>query len=161
LTNMEQVDLSDFFSTKYQAADFSARLSVIKEKLYEINFNLDKGLAKQFGSAKKDKFLTLLRNQGVEFDSAEELSITISRLQEHISKMPTVTLTLAIEPEEETLKATSDWFMLNLNKQVLIEFQVDPNIIAGAVVSYQGRQLDASIKQFFDKICTEALDMKN
>lgn len=149
---MQVLDLSDFFTTKPQAVDFSARLSNISDKIYELDFNLEKELQEQFGIKKKDKFISLLRKNEVPAGSNTALSDFLVKIQKTISSLSTTSIAVAIEPDEETLKEISNWFLLNLKRQVLVEIQVDPSIIAGAIIGYQGKRFNASVKSIFDKV---------
>ena len=153
LTNMGEIILSDFFTTKSQANNFSVRLNAITEKIFELNFNLEKNLQEQFGTKKKDKFISLLMENEVPLESSSHLNKFFGQIQETILTLPKASLTFAIEPNEKILKSVSDWFLLNLKKQVLIEPEIDPNLIAGAAVSFQGKRLDSSIKSIFEQVC--------
>jgi F0F1-type ATP synthase delta subunit len=155
LTKMEDLDLSCFFKTEAQAVDFSTRLCAISDKIYNTNFNLEKTLTDQLGIQEKDKFMTILRNNKIPLSSNSALKDFIGKIQEKISSLPTVSLTLAFEPKEKTLKSLSDWFPLNINQQVLLDIKVDPEIIAGASISYKGKFLDFSVKPVFDQVCNE------
>lgn len=150
---MGELTLSDFFTTKSQANNFSARLNTISEKIYELDFNLDNILHEQFGNIKTDKFISLLRENNVSLESTSALNLFFSQIQKTISTLPLVGLTFAIEPNEQILKSVSDWFLLNLKKQVLIEPETDPDLIAGVAVSFQGKRLDSSIKSIFEQVC--------
>jgi F0F1-type ATP synthase delta subunit len=154
---MEDLDLSGFFKTQAQSVDFFTRLSTISEKIYKTGFNLEKVLTDQLGIQKKDKFMILLRDNKVSLSSNAALKDFISQVQEKISSLPTVSLTLAFEPKEDTLKSLSNWFPANINKQVLLDIKVDPEIIAGAYVSYKGKCSDFSIKPVFDQICKDGI----
>jgi F0F1-type ATP synthase delta subunit len=154
---MEELILSDFFTTKSQANNFSAHLNAISEKIYQLDFNLDKILQEHFGNRKMEKFISLLREKEVSIESKSALNQFFGKIQETILSLPTAILTFAIEPNEQILKSTSDWFLINLKKQVLIELKIDPNIIAGAVVSFQGKHLDCSIRSKFEEVCANTL----
>ena len=154
---MEDLDLSGFFSTNIQAADFLTRLSTISEEIYKTDFDLEKALIEKFGILKKDKFSILLRDNNISPGSASALKDFFDKIQEKISSMPVISLTLAIEPGEETLKSLSDWFPLNINKQVLLDIKVDTNLIAGAYVSFNGKYSDSSVKPIFDQASKEIL----
>jgi F0F1-type ATP synthase delta subunit len=154
LINMEELILSDFFTTKSQANNFLTRLNYVSEKIYESDFNLDSILHEQFGTKKTDKFISLLRDNNVSPGSSSALNNFINHLQEIISSRPIANITFAIEPNEQILKSVSDWFLLNLKKQVLIEPEINPDLIAGAAVSFQGKRLDSSIKSIFEQVCT-------
>lgn len=151
------MDLSDFFTTKAQATDFSTRLSSILESTYKTGFNLEKALMEQFGIEKKDKFTALLRDNNVSIDSIEVLKIFFTKIQESIANMTILPIIIAFEPKEQTLKTLSDWFLMNLKKQMLFDIKVDKNIIGGAAITYNGKFMDFSVKSKFDQIINNIL----
>lgn len=158
---MDNIVLSDFFTTKSQAKNFSACLNAISENIYETDFNLEKVLREQIGSAKADKFVSLLRENGVSLQSNNAVNSFISKIQETITSLLVAEITFAIEPTDEILKSVADWFLLNIKKQILIEPTTDSQIIAGIIVSYQGKHVDASLKSLFQKACDNTLQISS
>lgn len=154
---MENIDLSIFFQTRTQAADFSKGLTYIIESLYKTDFQLEKVLLEQFGLQKKDVFLTFLRKNNVATDTVAPLKEFLTKMQEYIHALPTLSLTIAFEPKEETLRAISQWFVGQLHKQILLEITVNPAIIAGTAITFRGKYLDYSIQSIFDKAVSEIL----
>lgn len=149
---MEHIDLTDFFQTRQAALDFKSRLSTISEMVYKSDFNFEKALMEQIGIQKKDKFLNILRDNNVSVESTTAIKSFINNLQEKISALPVFTIKLAFEPKEQTLKAISEWFILNTKKQVLLDIKVDPKILAGCDISFNGEFLSFSKKPMLDKI---------
>lgn len=149
LLNMETIDLSDFFHTKAQADDFSARLSEIAKKLFETSFNPESALLEHFGIKKKDAFMVLLRNNNVNPESRLAIKEFIEKIQTKISSLSVLSIILAFEPNEQTLKALSTWFVLNTKKQVLFDISVDKGLIGGAAIYSNGKYLDFSIRSTF------------
>jgi F0F1-type ATP synthase delta subunit len=154
---MEQLDLSDFFTTKSESLDFSTRLSGIARQIYETGFNLEPSLLTEFGIQKKDHFLSLLRNNQINVASNSALSEFFNLIIQKISSLPVVTLTIAFEPDNQTLRDLSQWFTLNINRQVVFEIIVDPKLIAGAAITYNGRYEDYSVKTKFTQIVASSL----
>lgn len=154
---MDQIDVSYFAKTKAEALDFSDRVSAIANMVYQSGFQLDQTLMQTFGMQKKDAFLSLLRDHKVSTESHSDLKNFLTKIQETTLALPTLSLTLAFQPTEQTLETLSRWFMLNIKKQVLFDITVDPKIIAGMLISYQGKYLDFTIKQSFVTIVTQML----
>src|SRR5437868_6106563 len=149
------MDLSDFFKTRTQAYDFSTRLAAISESIYQTDFNLEKTLMEQLGIKKSDKFMTFLRDNKVDTESPAALKEFLNKIKNTITALPTLSLTLAFEPREQTLQALAEWFILQTKTQVLFDITVDPKLIAGAAINFKGKYLDFSIKPTFDKILSE------
>ena len=152
------LDLSYFIQTKAQAGDFSTRLAALSEKIYETNFDLEKAVLELYGLRKKDKFMALLQDQKVNMESHTALKKFLEQLQQQIAALPILTLTLALEPKEQTLKMLAEWFVLNINQQVLFDINVDPHLIAGASISFKGKNTDLSIRPKFEHIIQELLN---
>lgn len=150
-------DLSDFFITKNQSNDFIQSLNKIIDKLYEIDFNFEKSLTDEFGIDKKDKFMNFLRDKKIQDSSNDEIKKFIQDLQNNIRKMSVLTLNIAFEPNEMILKALIQWCLFTLNKQVLIDFIIDKNIIAGASINFNGKFKDYSVKPLFENIMMQHL----
>ena len=154
---MDTIDLSDLFNTKAQAEDFADRLELISQKIFATHFNPEAALLDNFGIKKKDAFMTLLRNNNVNPESRLAIKEFIEKIQAKITALPIISLILAFEPKEETLQAFSRWFVININKQVLFDVQVDRALVAGAAIRSNGRYLDFSIKPILDKVTTDVL----
>lgn len=154
---MEQIDLTEFIITKQEAVDFSDRISAIQERVYEVDFNLENILKEQFDLSNKEKFLSLLRKNNISTESSSALNGFLVKLREYVSSLPTALLTIAVEPDDSMLKEISDWFMLNTKQQVVLEILIDVGIIAGANISYQGKQSKLSIRPIFEDVCSTIL----
>jgi len=154
---MEQLDLSDFFTTKAESNDFLSRITAISEMVYQTNFNLEKALKEQFGVNKFDRFLTLLRDNNINAESLPAVKDFLHMLLEKITALPTLALTIAFEPKEQTLKVLSEWFLVNMHKQILFEITVDPTLVGGALITYNGKFSDFSIRPTVTRILDIAL----
>jgi F0F1-type ATP synthase delta subunit len=150
----EIMDLSAFFVTKSQAGDFSRGLSNIIDQMYETNFNLENSFAQEFGIDKRDKFIELLHENSHKNISLKDY---LTSFIEQIKIMSEIDITIAFEPDNETLKAISQWFIISYNKQVLINISVDRNLIAGAAINFRGKFKDYSFKNQFDEIVKKQL----
>ncbi len=157
---MDQLDLSDFFKTKGEAVDFSSRLSDISDKAYQTDFDLSRLLTASLGVTKKEKFIKLLRENNVSEGSKNKLIGFFNRIQEQIAAIAVITMTVAIEPPEEIMTELAQWFLTNINRQVLFDIRVDPVLAGGATISFNGKFKDYTIRPVFDKYLQEILDKK-
>jgi F0F1-type ATP synthase delta subunit len=148
---MDQIDFSDFFTTKAEANDFFSRLTVVTDKIFQTDFNLHKALSDQFGINKSDKLVALLRENNVSVESQEQVKTFLQKLQERIMSLPVLSLTIAFEPQEQTLKSLSEWFLINLKKQVVFDIKVDYKLVAGAAINFNGKFFAFSIRPLVEK----------
>jgi F0F1-type ATP synthase delta subunit len=154
---MEEIILSAFFHTRSQANDFLIHLATISEDIYKTDFDLEKDLIKHFGIKKKDQFITLLRDNKVNIFANSDLETFINTIQDKIANLPILSLTIAFEPNEETLNVLSEWLFLNIHKEVLFDINIDTKLIAGAAISFNGKYADCTIKSRFDQIFKDVI----
>jgi len=154
------MDLSIFFKTKTQSDDFKNRVSKISEMAYQTNFNLEQALIGEFGLEKKDRFITLIRDNKIDTTNASHIKAFMEKIQAEIATIPLVPLTIAFEPTEQTLKMLCDWFELNVKKQVVFDISVNRKMLGGATITYNSKFLDFSIKPKFEKIVATVLAKK-
>ena len=102
--------------------------------------------------------MNYLRDNKIKNSSNDELKKFLQNLQNDIRRIPVLTLNIAFEPNETTLKALIQWFLFTLNKQVLIDFIIDKKIIAGASINFNGKFKDYSVKTLFDNIIIQKLN---
>lgn len=151
------MDLSDFFKTRSEAVDFSSRLSSITEKIYQTNFDLEQTLMDTIGIQKKEAFIKLVRDNNIKPEVPSDLKAFIDKLQAKIPTIPVISLAIAFEPKEQTLKAFSEWFVLNIGKQVIFDIVIDPQLIAGAAITINGKFYDQSIRTQFAQILKDVV----
>jgi hypothetical protein len=157
---MESLDLSSFFITKAQASDFAARLALVLEKVYTTDFELEKTIGAQFSLPKKDQILKLFRENQISETSPTEIQGFLKKLQESVAALPVVTLTIPFEPNDETLKAFSDWFLFTLKKQVIFAIEIDETLLAGARITFNGKYKDYSLRTKFMTIMEPLMQAK-
>lgn len=156
MTQPDIIDLSDFFQTKAQATDFSTKIATIIQHLYQTNFSLEAELTQQLGLIKKDTFMKLMRNQGIAEDQTA-IKKFLTLILETITSIPMLSLTIAFEPKEQTLKELSHWCVMNLHKQFIFEITVKPDIIAGTIINTNGQHKDYSLSKRFSEFIQTVL----
>jgi hypothetical protein len=94
-------------------------------------------------------------------EGAQNLDAFITRVEAMVLGWPQIRLSLAIRPTERLIKKLHDWLIYSLGEVVVIEFQYEPQLLAGAVMEWQGRYRDYSLltklntnikREFIEKI---------
>ncbi|HWY78765.1 MAG TPA: F0F1 ATP synthase subunit delta [Candidatus Sulfotelmatobacter sp.] len=154
---MGNLDLSEFFTTKTEANIFLSRITTISEMAFQTNFNLEKALQEQLGINKSDRLLVLMQNNNINTESLSAVKDFFRLLSEKLTMLPMLTLTIAFEPQVQTLKALSEWCLVNLHKQMLFEITVDTSLVGGALISNNGKFFDFSIRPTVTRILKKEL----
>jgi hypothetical protein len=76
-------------------------------------------------------------------------------LKGEINKLKVLDLTISFEPSNSTVNHISSWVKENLGETIIINFINDPKIIAGAMISYNGRYIDLSLLTKFNQSFAE------
>lgn len=148
---MTGMDFSELFTTKLQASDFCDRISEVSDLIFQEGFDLEQALAPKLGVTKRDKLMILIRDNA-DVSNNSQLQGFFVKMVNEIKQMPFITLTLAFVPNEKHLKEISSWMNQNLNKQVLIDFDVDERMIGGIKINYNGRYQDLSVWPVFEEV---------
>lgn len=146
------MDLSGLFITKTQATEFIQRISRVVDTLYTANFDLEKILAEQLGLQKKDRLMKLFFENNINTGDKDAVRDFLQKIITAATAIPTVELTLAFEPTEEILMSLSQWFMMQLKKQAIFAVKVDYSLIGGAIITFNGKYKDCSLKSVFEKV---------
>jgi F0F1-type ATP synthase delta subunit len=155
---MDLTDLSKLFKTKVQADDFSSSLDQIIRAIYSADFNFEQNLLQHFGQTTSDELLRLYKSQNNAIQNPGLIKQFLEAIKDQISKLPVLNLTLAFPPRENTLKVITSWFMLNLKKQVLLSIKVDPTLIGGAYIDFNGKHFEYSIQNKVSSIIDQTYE---
>jgi F0F1-type ATP synthase delta subunit len=71
----------------------------------------------------------------------------LSDLQAQIKALPVITLRLAITPSSDLLRDSSRWFESVLGEKTLVSYVIDPALLGGAAIEWNGSYLDFSLKK--------------
>lgn len=148
------MDLSGLFITKTQATEFAQRLGKVVDSLYTTSFDLEKTLAQELGLQRKDRLMRLFFENNINTSTKEDVKNFLQQIITAAATIPTVELTLAFEPTEDILMSLSQWFLVQLKKQVTFAVTVDHSLIGGAKVTFNGKYKDYSLKPQFEKVVT-------
>ena len=82
----------------------------------------------------------------------EKILKELEETKEELLKLPVLKIQLAFSPTPSFIKEISDWLKRNLKKKVLLDVEVNPVIVGGAILEYRGRYLDLSLKKEIEKL---------
>jgi F0F1-type ATP synthase delta subunit len=68
-------------------------------------------------------------------------------LAKSIEELEVLGLEVAVEPTGEMMQKIYDWVLTNLGKQVILDVSINPVIIAGAKISFNGKFIDNSLEK--------------
>jgi len=126
--------------TKDDAQELLNIIEQLKKALYEKG-SFDKALEKTVRENISKSIKEDLSTANVSFEDY------LIGLAKEIEKMEVITLVLAFPPTAETIIKIHNWLVANQKVRYLVDFKLDKSIIAGAVIIYQGKYHDFSLKK--------------
>jgi F0F1-type ATP synthase delta subunit len=129
---LEQIEIAKKLS-------FQAITVPLSEKLKN---KIDERLRKEIEKLEREeKFLSV--GQESEF---------LDNFKNFLLKLPKMKLEIAFEPREVFILELDKWFKENLGKKIILDIFVNPKIVGGAKIEYQGKWKDYSLAKEIEKI---------
>ncbi len=138
--------LHSYLRTKNEATKLILLLEKLIDELFKEIFSLDKILASELTLELKIIIEKLIKESGIKTENKKEVQAFLAKLQEELSRLPVVHIILSISPKEQQVEIIHNWFYQNFQKTVLLDISIDPTIIGGGVISFNGRANDYSLR---------------
>lgn len=145
--NTLKSQLCEIVKTRHEAEFLKSDLARLANALFNTKIDAAKEIDLYVPFDKKEKLLMLFRDNGVNFQDLEATQKFLALTEETLDNLPVVKLQTAIAPRQETIDAISEWFTLQLNREVLLDITVEKDLVAGIVVINNGVVRDYSIKK--------------
>jgi len=128
--------------TKNDISILSDEIDILRNTLYqpEGSKGKDKVRATTLQSVEKD----LKQGELEKEDYFIGLTKALDELQE-------VVIEIALEPTEELIEEVSQWVKANIGPSVVINFKINPALLAGATISFKGKFMDYSLSSQLTK----------
>ena len=138
--------LHSYLTTKNEANNFVLILEKLINGLFNDSAGLSEMLSKEVSLELKLIIEKLIHEAKINTDNRKDLQAFFVSMQKEISSLPVIHIMLSIPPKEELVKAIHGWFYQNFQKTILLDISIDPTIIGGGVISFNGRANDYSIR---------------
>ena len=128
---------------------FSNTLSLIRtsSELALLNAELGDLRDEDFqGTKKSDVRMETREAVRKDFEASKlERDQFFSELEVDLDGMPEVVLEVPIEPSEGLIEKVNEWLLGNMDNKVIVNFVINPRLIGGATISFQGKFGDYSL----------------
>jgi F0F1-type ATP synthase delta subunit len=151
---MEEIfeKLSEKIITEEDLVFFLDQLSILRRFLFlqtqillseRLKNKIDEKLRKEIEKLEKERILS---------SSPEEQFSFFKELENFLLKIPKVKLEIAFEPSEEFISKVKEWFKEKIKKRVILDISVNPKIVGGAKIEFQGKWKDFSLEKEIEKL---------
>jgi F0F1-type ATP synthase delta subunit len=81
----------------------------------------------------------------------------ISKLEKKLRALPEIKLEVAFSPKDNFLNRVGQWFQKEIGQKVILDITVNPKVVAGATIEYQGNWRDFSLAKKIDQLFSDKL----
>lgn len=136
--------------TTMEKDEFAGFLEILKQSLYK-----KPGLSKTLTNDVPLKYSLFIKklmeqnkisgkNQSAQQELLEEIGKKLKTLEQ-------LNLTIAFNPTERNIENFYLWAVKNIGENTIINLEIDPSIVGGAIISYKGLYSDFSLKKEIEK----------
>jgi len=93
-----------------------------------------------------------LQDRPLNAHAIEKIADRLAEIKKKLDGLKIVSLTLAIEPKKSTIDKIIFFVREHIEKDIIIEINVEPNIIGGAIIVFNGLYRDYSLKTKLDEV---------
>jgi F0F1-type ATP synthase delta subunit len=144
--------LSEKVITEDDLVFFLEQLNTLKKFLFSqtqiplserLKGKVDEKFRKEIEKLEKEKILTSSQKEQFSF---------FKELENFLLKIPKVKLEIAFEPSEEFIFKLKAWFQEKVKKRMILDIIVNPKVIGGAKIEFQGKCKDFSLEKEIEKL---------
>lgn len=136
-----------FIKTRNEAASLQDKLTIISADLFKSDKTIAEVLGQRLPSGKIGMIQAIADKYNVNQDNKSDMQELLQQINDAIDDLPLAHLIIAIDPNVQTVQAIHHWFYRTLKKPAVIDIDVDPSLIAGSVISFNGKLRDYSLKR--------------
>lgn len=146
--------LIELTQTTEDIVSLNEEIDLLLQSLYHVEiYQFEEVLTKFVRIRVAAELRKLLQN--IKETEKDKIKALLSNMYRAICSLPILRLTLAFEPSEYIINNFSHWARLNLEPGILLDLSLDRSLCGGAVIAYQGKLYDFSLrkklKEIFEK----------
>jgi len=96
-----------------------------------------------------------LEKNGIILTSANQQFSFFDELKKYLAKIPHLKLEIAFSPSQSFLLRIKKWFKEKNHQEVILDVTINPNVVGGAIIEYQGYFRDFSLAKEINKLISQ------
>ncbi len=138
--------------SKRQHGDLLNALYQLSNDLYSIDSDVESKLNKFLSEQEKIMLTEFAKEMSLKLDNVESVKAIVDEYDKALRNMNVVMIRIAYEPKTEEINNIVKRFNTYLDHGVVIDTKVDEEIIAGAIIEFNGKSYDYSVRDLVNKI---------
>jgi F0F1-type ATP synthase delta subunit len=134
-------------STKEDLVFFLEEISLIEKLIFKkINLNLSEKV-KPIVSENFFKKIQELEEKNLINKNPETIQNFFNNLKKSLLAIDQIKIIISFKPKQTFINKIKSWLEKELRQNLIIDFVHNPEIVAGAIIEFQGKQFDCSLIQ--------------
>ena len=154
MTGMTETPHARLFDRVTSASDvlqLRQELEVLQKALYQVKTDAwENALSSQVRTWVAAEISASVTN---DTQSKEQV---LQDLLKQLEAIKTLRLTIAFEPSDIMLTKVREWVKAELGSMVVLEIEYQPSLIGGAIITWNGKYFNASVRQALDAVFDKA-----
>ena len=150
-------DLAKKIKTKEELIFYLEELSRAQQAVFKQGGVLLSEKLKGKISEELKNFFERMEKKGMLSKNPEQQYSFLEKIKKYLLSLSEVKLEIAFSPSNDFLKEISLWFEKELGQKVILDLTVNPKIVGGAIIEYQGNWRDYSLAREIDKLINDKL----
>lgn len=145
---MSSDDLKTLMKTVFTRDDWlrlRREVDRLEESLYKTG---DEGYETVLENDVRKEIAEILGGQNVSKDIVHD---RLREIREFLGEVHAVKITLAVEPPRSLVKEIWNWVEKNAGEGIILEIKINPGILGGALIAWNGRYADFSLRERWEK----------
>ncbi len=138
--------------TKEELISYLEEISQAQQSAFEKKEDLLSEKVKEKVSETLKNFLERAEEKGIISKNPKQQNSFLKKLKEYLLSLPEVKLKIAFSPSSEFLEEINQWFEKELSVKVILDLTINPKIVGGAIIEYQGNWRDFSLRKKIDNL---------
>lgn len=133
--------------TSTDAKGFIESIDQAIASIFSTKSTFEEMFAELFPHTQKLVLLDLVTEAGLTRENATGLQKLFEGIRDTVSAVPVMEMTVAVEPSERSLYRIKEWIDSHSTTKVFLDIKVNPRIIGGVRIAYNGKYHDYSVKK--------------
>lgn len=138
--------------TKEELIFFLEEITRVRELIFkDKELSLSKRVKGKVGEEFKE-LIERLEKEGIISENRGQQLAFWEELEKYLQSLPEIKLEIAFLPDDNFLEKVSQWLEKELGRKIILDLTINPKIVAGAIIEYQGNWRDFSMAKEIDRL---------
>lgn len=146
-------DILKSLRTVEEAEEFSSQIDILLKNLFKTQAQpLEESLKKLIDLKTSGIIKQAIKDKDINPSDHAAIENLLSDIKKEIQKLKVLKLCLAFDPTAEIIEDIFDWVLKNIGNGIILDIEKDESIIGGAIIVFEGRYKDLTIRKRFEEI---------